>query len=225
MYMQNFYWHSKNAMETYFSRWSTNSYKLLGTPYNADGTAVAYAMPFSGWPEIIPTDGSVGSNPYIWYQPTVDPAKALTGETVYFARQSNFKYDPNVVANTSIAFNLDAGADNAFLVRLAITPYINTDQQMTISYQFTGGNMDLSYSNVETAAPYNWQKIYNFSDALSLNSNITNFDVNLEFKVANYQQPHGSVSTNPAMLQYAFNLHTFTDAMETPAVPSFTPLP
>ena len=200
------------------------NYKLLnaGTPKNGAYTLVEYATPFPGWAKIVPTDkDGKPKDPvqYIWYKSLVNPKKALTGETVYYIRKSNFMYDPkSLPANTFIAFTLDVGADNAFLAILTINPYIGINPQKSISFNIPGGNMDLSYSDIETGPQYNWQKIYHFAKNMFLQSGTTSFDVTLFIQIVNYKQPHGSVATNPAMLQYAFDLHTSTAVMESEIV-------
>ena len=203
-----------------------NYYKFSGgaaTPYVSIQKATAYAMPFPGWAKIITNSAGAGDSTveYMWYQSIVCPEKALTGQTVYFARQSTFAFTalPGVLP---LAFSLDVGADNAFYGRLTAIPYIGATQQAPQVYDFSDGNMDISYSNTEVTPPYNWQNVYHFERDINGTARVDSLLIKLEFKVVNYQQPGGSIFSNPGMLQYAFNLHTRTAATETAAIPDST---
>lgn len=211
------------------NQWTSNGsgnnyYKLSGgavTPYVSGQTATVYAAPFSGWAKLLTTPTSAGDTiaQYMWYQSVVDPVKALTGETVYFARESDFTFAALTEAD-SLAFSLDVGADNAYLAKLTVTPYIAAAQQAPQIFNFPDGNMDISYSNTEVAAPFNWQDIYHYGGEISAAVGVSRLNVKLEFKVVNYQQPLGNIFTNPGMLQYVFNLQTFAGTTETANVPN-----
>lgn len=165
------------------------------TTYDTDDKAVLVASPNNLWPKII--NDSDPQPQYIWYQSSVNPTKAATGEIMYFGRELNVDVQGNLPANYPLALHVAIVADNAFKARVTF----GFDSSF-MSFDLSDGNIDPVTGLVEVGFPYNWQKIYELEEVVVLGPSVGAFNIQFEAKVVNYEQTNGTPESNPAGFMY-----------------------
>lgn len=185
-------------------------FRLGPGPYLAANTAVPVGLQNSFWPQLVTNTPAAAGDPgvpqYIWYQSSVNPALAPTGETVFFARQITASFGLPIAVGLITPLFLHVIADNAFQARVRIQPLdiLGIALGPPTILDFTDGNTSQAFNQVDP--PFAWSTAYTFIRELGLVATVAGFDLQFEFKVVNWNQPGGIPQTNPAGFTYALVL-------------------
>ena len=185
-------------------------FRLGVPPYLAANVAVPVGVQFAFWPQIddqsLVSAGDLGDPQYLWYLSAVNPALVGTGETVFFAREVNIAI-PALAASIITTISVKIATDNAFQARMTLTPAV---VGAPVIFNFTDGITAQNFN--ESGPPFNWQKIYNFTQELTLLAGATGFNLEFEVKTVNYAQAGGTQFTNTAGLLYDIEIGGFLAA-------------
>lgn len=179
--------------------------------YAAADVAVAVGGQNPFWPQpldnVVVSAGDTTQPIFIWRTSTVDPALALTGETVFFARQVTAIF-PAVIGGLGITvpINLVMIADNAFVSRITFQPLslLGIPIGPPIVADNSNGNISQQFNQINP--PFSWSNVFSFITDILLDATVGGFDLQFEAKVVNWNQPGGTPQTNPAGFTYAITI-------------------
>ena len=166
------------------------------TTYDENDVAVIVTNSSKFWPKIINADN--GWQPdYIWYSPSTDPTKVITGEQVIFGREVRISLTNPLPANHQMTLLVSAAADNAFYGRITVET-----SKSAQSWNIPDGSTNPNTGLTEIGFPHNWQNIYENAQIFSIDPSVKEFTVQFEALVTNYAQTNGTPQTNPAGVIY-----------------------